>query len=62
MFNDMVIDILPMDNIQEVIDIALIKEQETKICLTAITDVSYLAAKGITNLNKSKSNITSAHN
>ena len=62
MFNDMVIDILPMDNIQEVIDIALIKEQETKICLTAITDVGYLAAKGITNLNKSKSNITSAHN
>lgn len=62
MFNNMGIDVVPLDNIQEAIECALIKEQGPKTCLTTISDVGYLAAKGIACINKNNSNITSVHN
>ena len=61
MFSNMDIEIMPLENIQEVIEVALLKEQESKKNLPTITDVGYLAAKSIAKINNN-TNITSAHN
>ncbi len=61
MFSNMDIEIMPLENIQEVIDVALLKEQEYKKNLPTINDVGYLAAKSIAKINNN-TNITSAHN
>ncbi len=60
MFSNMDIEIMPLENIQEVIDVALLKEQEYKKNLPTINDVGYLAAKSIAKINNT--NVTSAHN
>lgn len=62
MFSNMDIEIMPLENIQEVMEIALIKGQESKKNLPAITDVGYLAAKSIAKINNNNTNVTSAHN
>ena len=62
MFSNMDIEIMPLENIQEVMEIALIKEAESKKNLPTITDVGYLAAKSIAKINNNNTNVTSAHN
>lgn len=59
-FNNIGIKVIPLENIQDVIEVALLNVQEYKKLLTTIPDIGYLATKGITKINNN-SNLTSAH-
>ena len=58
--NNIGIEVIPVEDIQEVIDIALNKTQQTKKHLTALPDTGFLAANGVTPI-QSSSNAPSPH-
>lgn len=58
--NNIGIEVIPVEDIQEVIDIALNKTQQTKKHLTVLPDTGFLAANGVTPI-QSSSNAPSPH-
>ena len=56
--NSIGIEVIPVDNIQEVIDLSLLQDNERKNPVTPTVDSGLLAARGITKINNN-SNITS---